>query len=184
MLDRWGKELRKRAYLQWRDVEGLDMEKYFQRFKQDRKEKKVFLVADGGWGWTENYLRDWLKENYAALGFSEIFEEHTPNYNELKRKMGFEGWPDFLVSEKGRILRLEVECFSSLYNHADGYCDIVLCYEINQPLKGKRIIGFKEFLGYEDIINEGEILEYLHLKYEDFRQDTSNLAAKLADKID
>lgn len=176
MLDRWGKQLRKQAYIHWQDVKEIDIEKYFQRFKQDRKSKKVFLVDDASW--TENYLMDWLKENYGTLGFDEVFEEHTPQYNELKRKMGFTGFPDFLIRIGDQILRLEIECFSSLYNHSADYCEIVLCYEINHPLKDVRLIGLKEQLGYEDIINKAEVLEYMHLKYDDFRQDCQNKAVE------
>lgn len=174
MLDRWGKQLRNQTYLQLRDIKRLriDMKEYFQRFSQDRRDKKVFLVNDGGGRWTESFLNDWLQKNYKFLGFDKVIEEHTFEYNELKRKMGFQGFPDFLVCIKNQILRLEIECFPCLYHHDSEYCEIVLCYEINEEVDlSKKWYGLKEILGYEDIINLSEVIDYMFLKYPDFKQE-------------
>lgn len=155
-----------------------NIKEYLVRFRQDIKDKKVYVVDD--MGWSESFLGNWFMENFGKLDFQEIFVHNSKPYMDLKAKMNFYGFPDFLGKRKGKMLRVELECFSSQfkYMHKTDYCEIVLCYEIDEVISNIEVHELKRILGYENIINKREILDYMYIQYEDFRKELIEKASE------
>lgn len=170
VIDRWGFEIKNKQYLTDQDIKSLNMPKYIDNLKKAVAAKKVYVV-DCRMRWIESPLMDWFKDNYSMFGFSEIYCQADEIYKRCKREQKFYGYPDFLGLKDGKISRVEIECFPCGYKHSEDYCEIVLCYELNQDVSGRpqQWFGLKELLGYEDIINVSEILDYLYLKDSTFR---------------
>jgi len=66
----------------------------------------------------ESDFRNWFKENYRKLGFSKIIESST------------KGFPDFVMLENGKNVRVELETKSSnfkLHEHPSDKIDKVIC---------------------------------------------------------
>lgn len=174
MLKRYGRTLIFDYYITCtiRDnVKKMDTEKYLARFRRDVEEKTVYVVDEDGW--SECFLSNWFADNFRMLDFQEVFEQRSKPYMDLKAKLDFHGFPDFLATRKGKLLRVELECFSSLfrYNHQADFCEVVLCYDHDGIIEGMEVHDLKGILGYENIINKNEIFEYMYLQYEDFRQE-------------
>jgi len=138
----------------------LNLQKYKTIFKLMVKSKKVYVVDARCW--TEAFLCSWFKKNFGMLGFLEVFEEHTLVYNQLKKEMQFYGYPDYLAKTKdNKIVRVEIEVFSSNYHHGTNYCEIMLCYASDVKIPDITTYELKTLLGCEEIINKTEILQYL-----------------------
>ena len=63
-------------------------------------------------------LRNWFKKNYKSLGFSKILKDNS------------KGFPDFIMLEKGKKVRIELEIKSSnfiLHKHSSKEVDKVIC---------------------------------------------------------
>jgi hypothetical protein len=168
------------GFLDDRFLPGNEYHKYIVRFKQDVAQKKVYVVDDTDWN--ESFLGNWFMENFGKLDFQEIFVHRSKPYMDLKAKMNFYGFPDFLAKRKGKMLRVELECFSSQfkYMHQTDYCEVVLCYEIDEVISNMEVHELKRILGYENIINNSEIFDYMYIRYEDFRKEFDYKAMKLA----
>jgi len=105
---------------------------------------------------TEFPLKQWFFENYQALGFTEIIGEYEYGFLEKKEEMKFRGRPDFLVLKDEKWLRLEVESFSSKFNHSRDYADLVLCYDNDHDL-GIPTISLKEFYECDLIMSDVDV---------------------------
>lgn len=144
------------------------------------QKKKVYVIDDTDW--SESFLGNWFIKNFSRLDFQEIFEQRSKPYMDLKAKMNFYGYPDFLATRKGKTLRVELECFSSQfkYMHQADYCEVVLCYEVDEVISNMELYELKGILGYENIINKREIFDYMYLQYEDFRKEFQHEAMEEA----
>jgi hypothetical protein len=174
MLKRYGRTLIFDYYTTctiYANVRKVNTEKYLARFRKDHKEKKVYVIDEDSW--SECFLGNWFVDNFHMLDFQEIFEQRSKPYMDLKAKLNFHGFPDFLATRKGKLLRVELECFSSLfwYMHQADYCEVVLCYDHDGTIEDMEVHDLKGILGYENIINKSEIFEYMYLQYGDFRQE-------------
>jgi hypothetical protein len=175
MLSRWGFELKDQQCLCMTDVQKINMQPYLDRLRAEKKDRKVYIV-DSPMRWTEAPLSTWFLKNFGLLGLTEIIEQHTSEYNKLKKEMKFNGFPDFLGKTNNSVVKIELECFPCGYHHPEDYCEVVLCYELNTAIEHRpqKWYGLKELLGYNEIINTSEILEYMYLRYEDFRKEIRN----------
>ena len=172
MLKRFGTQLVGGCgYINHATLQKTNIKKYLAKFRQAVKEKKVYVVDDTDW--SESFLGEWFIENYSTLDFQEVFEERSKPYMDLKAKLNFYGFPDFLATREGKILRVELECFSSQfkYMHNAGYCEVVLCYEADEVIEDVEIHELKRILGYENIINKREIIDYMYIQYADFKRE-------------
>jgi hypothetical protein len=165
-------------------LKKINFEKYRARFQNDVKNKKVYVVDRDYW--SEHFLFDWFMENFKKLNFEKVFVERSESYMDLKNRMMFYGYPDFLGKRNDKILRVEIECFSSQfkYMHKADYCEVVLCYEINEPIEHLEVHELKRILGYEEIINKSEIIDYMHIKYSDFKRELTKICMREASKIE
>jgi len=181
MLKRWGKDLVDRGHISGKALDKMDLPKYIAKIRADTTAKKVYVVEEKGW--SEWFLTNWFKDNYEQLRFTKIWDEGTQEYNELKKKMNFYGRPDFLGERQGNVLKIELECFSSLYKfmHQKGYADVVLCYSIDEIIPDIELYDLKGILGYQDIINTLELADYLYLTDTEFRVEMDDL---IMDEID
>jgi hypothetical protein len=119
----------------------------------------AFVVPGTWFGWSEDYLVEWLKRHYRELGFEGIVHESDALYDEMKGMMGFYGPPDFLVYDHGVWLRLEVESTPAcLTTHPHGFCDILLCYRAGKTPKwfAGRTITLQEVMGFDCAVTEYE----------------------------
>ena len=74
----------------------------------------------------ESDLRNWFKKNYKLLGIDKIIKSNTKKF------------PDFLVMEKGKKIKVELETRSSnfiLHNHPVGKNIKVVCIIEDKKLK-------------------------------------------------
>lgn len=157
-------------------LKEMDMKKYSRILSKLIEDKVVYVFpAEFSSYWVEAPLCDWLIENYAKLGYSEVVCEYDKeNYFRLKHEMGFKLQPDFIVKKDGDWLRLEVECWSHAfnYNHNEEYCEIVFCYDYTGDIPSNiELITLREVLGCEYIINRGEIFQFLDLYCPDFHEE-------------
>ena len=185
MLKRYGRTLIFDYYTTYTihaTAKKVNTEKYLARLRKDVEEKKVYVVDEDGW--SECFLSNWFADNFHVLDFQEIFEQRSKPYMDLKAKLNFHGFPDFLATRKGKLLRVELECFSSLfwYMHQADYCEVALCYDHDGIIEGMEVHDLKGILGYENIINKSEIFEYMYLQYEDFRQEIMDKNQELMKK--
>ncbi len=84
---------------------------------------------------SEEDLKLWFKKNYKKLGFQKILR-----YDQMR-------FPDFIVLENGKKVRVELEIKSSnfiLHNHSTKKVDKVICIEKDVQLKVP-IIELKNF---------------------------------------
>jgi len=173
-----------------RVLEEMDLKKYLERVHNHVKEKKVFVVdydsmCVGSGGWSERWLSEWFEKNYRTLGFDKVLRERTPEYKKKKALIGFYGYPDYLGKTKGCWIRVEIEVFSSRfrYNHTTNYAEVVLCYEANEPIEGVRLLALKDLIGCSNIINSGEIWDYLYVVDTEFRNEMENKTMQSIAKI-
>ena len=182
-LKRFGKQL-VGANVEYTVLKDMDIAKYSARLRMHIREKRVFIVEE--MGWTEWYLTEWFAGHFKELGFEEILEERSKPYMKLKKVMQFYGYPDFLGKKSGKWLKVELECFSSLfkYMHAPNYADVVLCYEIDEQIPNMEMFELKRIVGAENIINRLEVFDYLYLVEDEFREENQKLCMQqLAEKM-
>jgi hypothetical protein len=177
-LHRCGKDLAG-VYVNYRALRKMpktSLRKYINLLREEVRQKKIYVVEENGW--FENLLSKWFKENYHLLNFQTIFEEKTKEYMEIKARQKFFGYPDFLAILNGEVVRVELECFSSLfkYMHSPDYCEVIVCYEIDEEVPNKVLYSMKDLLGYENIINKAEIYDYLYLINDEFRNELDIIA--------
>ena len=160
-------------------VNKMDMGKCIASMQRFIASKKVCVVRIPAFHvtWVEGPLCEWFEAHYLEIGFDRILKERTPEYLLLKEDFGFFGFPDYLVSRNGRWLRLEVECWSEQYKytHSHNYADILLCYAETVKIDGVETIAYNVVEGYEDIINQYEVGEYLYLNDPDFQKEYDRL---------
>lgn len=167
-IKRWGKQIANEHTDFVTFCREMDVAKWIARLKYYIKARVVYLVDCKVW--YEGPLSDWFKKHGSELGYSEILQEHTPRYNQLKQRMSFYGFPDFLGRKGTKWHRVEIECFSSDFfkNHNLQYADLILCYDIDKTIEGIPCLSLKEIVGAEEIINHSEIPEFLYLYDSEF----------------
>lgn len=152
----------------------MNKEYYARKLNAYIQDKTVHILEMDRWD--ENVLSKWFYDHFDELGFEEIHQETTPQYNKLKEQMKFINFPDYLVKRNGRWLRLEIETLSGRYHHPIGYADILLCYKCTSPPNFENdhnleIITIRKILGVKEIIIPCEIPAFLYEYDEEFRQD-------------
>ncbi len=164
-------------------LKEIDTAKYIAKLDGFISSKKIFVVDSVDWN--ENWLSEWFCKNHQQLGFSEIHQEDTLEYNELKKKLGFWGKPDFLGLRDGKWLRIEIECFSKEYTymHGLGYADVLLCYEKNVEVEGIETHELRAILNVENILVKMEIWAYLYLADCEFKNEYDKQIAKSMKKM-
>lgn len=177
-IRRLGKQIVGEAsILDFRIFEQIGIDRCVQKLKEYQRKKIVYVV---NWKWI-GYNRDWLeqplckwfKKHFKELGFDKILGERTKKYTKLKKKMGFWGYPDFLVSKGKNWYRLEVECFSSIFHshHKTDYADIILCYDKDKEVEGIEIISLRKIKQCQEIINVLEIPSFLYIYDKEIAQE-------------
>lgn len=123
----------------------------------------------------ESDLKNWFKKNYMSLGFEKILRQDQMEF------------PDFVVLERGKRKRIELEINSSnfiLHGHSIKKVDKVICLknDINLgvptvELKGFRVVGKLAKTHYslenqiykifkkEKVVTSSEVAKYLKISW-------------------
>ena len=153
----------------------FDFEKQLDRFRQYEKDKIVYVV-DGRFSsyWTEGLASVWFANNHIELGYTNLIQEHTPKFKELKQELDFYGRPDYLAKDNGEWKIIEIECWVHKYlkTHPEGYADVVVAYDsYREEPDNVKIITMKEHYGVQDIISSLEFSEFMWLYDKEFKHD-------------
>ena len=158
------------VYIDFSILDDMNRKYYMKKLSDYEQKKIVHVVPVKFWG--ESPLVDWFIREYSSFGFREILEEKTSQYKEIKRKIGFIGYPDFLVRKEDKWERLEIETFSGNFKtHPSDYSDYLLCYDETTPIKQVKTLTVREYMGCQEIINLHEIPHFLYLYDAEFRKD-------------
>jgi len=163
-------------------IHHIDIDHYIGLFKQYQKNKDVYLVeAKYALYWCEDESSKWFCGMHKKLGYTDLVQERTPRYKELKEELGFYGRPDYLVKEKGTWKKIEIECWVHKYlkTHPEGYADVVVAYDsYREEPDNIKIITMKEYYGVKDIISVSEFSEFMYLYNPDYKREYDGLLSK------
>lgn len=158
------------VYLDYSVVAQMNWNHYKGKLSEYEEKKIVYVVPTKFWG--EDHLCDWFVRKYKELEFREILQDRTSQYERIKKKLGFLGYPDFLARKESKWERLEVEPFSSSYQlHPSGYSEYLLCYDETKSFEHVITITLRDHVGCQEIINLHEIPEFLYLYDSEFKKN-------------